>query len=166
MRYLERGGYLAGPVGGKAAPDRGAGAAPDPERDHRCVLLTAQVAQQHLDPHLGRAPYSGKLGKRPHLFDVDAVDGPHVDLAKNPAEVPPAAGAVSVEGRGAPVGEVGAAPQRRDLDHEVVGAALEVLEVHLEREVAAEAADQLAVQVDEGAVVVALEAHFPAHLAL
>ena len=115
--------------------------------------LLGHVAQ--LDAHLdlGRAAHPPHARHDLHVLDVDRVDLAHVDLAQEPAEVPPAAGAEAVEGGGAPVGQVGLLRSEDTFTTSVLRPCCQPVEVDLEGEVAGVGADRLAVQPDPGAVV-------------
>ena len=130
------------------------------ERDVAVALREVPQRGPHLD--LRRAAHAPQPRQDVHVLHVDRVHVPHVDLAQDPAEVPPAARAVAVVGGRTPVREVGVAPQRRDLDDQRVAALLQVLQGHLEREVArVDSTQPPAVEPQLGAVVVALEADLP-----
>ena len=131
----------------------------DDERHVPVLLREVPQRRAHLDPRLAADPLQPR--QRRYVLHIHRVHAPHVDLAQDPAEVPPAAGAVAVVGGRPPMGEVRVAAQRRDLHDERVASLAQVREQHLEWEVAGVERELLAVQPDLGAVVVALEAHLP-----
>ena len=130
------------------------------DEGHVAVLL-GEVAHQRAHLHASRPAQPAQPGQHLHVLDVDRVDRAHVHLAEQPAVIPPAPGAEAVHRRRAPVGQVGAAAQRRHLDHQRVAPSLQPVEVDLVGKQAGEAADGAAVEPDLGAVVGALEAHLP-----
>jgi hypothetical protein len=125
------------------------------------TLLARHVAQVRAHVDLRGAADLGQVRQDVHVLDVDRVDLADVDLAQQPPEVPPAAGAVPVEGRRPPVREVAVAAQRRDLHDQRVAPLAQPVEVGLEREVARVPADRPAVEPDLRADVGALEADLP-----
>ena len=142
----------------------------------RAPLLAARDHQRQADPlplrregphahhrlDAGRALEAPQPGHDPERLHVESVDPAQPDLALEPAEVPPAAGA-RARARRPPVGEVDAAAQRRDAHHQRVSPGAQAVEPELEREVAAAVgAERLAVQPHARMMVGTEEAHAPA----
>ncbi len=121
-------------------------------------FLRERLRSADLDVDPRRPAQGAEVRRHRQVGDVDRVDRPHVDLARDAAEVPPAAAAVRT-----PVREVGVAAPVGDPDHQPVAPLPEAVHVDLEGHVAGTAgADLLAVQPYGRPVVHRLEADDPA----
>ena len=124
------------------------------------------VAHGDAHPDVRRARRARQVGAHDDTRHIDPVDALQIDLAQDPAVVPPASRGIA--GPGQPRRrEVGRQAAVVDADDEAVRArALEALppQAQLERQVRAGiAADELAVEPHARAVVHRLEAHKPVH---
>ncbi len=130
---------------------------------HGCRAV-AVVAHDDAREHGCRARRAGQVGAHDDVRDVDAVDALQVDLAQQPAVVPPAAGGVARAGQ-AGRREVGAQAPVVDPDDEPVRAGplqRAVRDAQVPRQVGAGVAtDRPAVEPDARSVVDRLEAHEP-----
>ena len=143
---------------GRQAPDRGAEA--------HLLLVLAEVGERCAELNGGGAGAARESRLGEEVADVHAVELAQVDLAQDPAVVPPAAAGgavVLVDERR----QVGLGTATVDAHNEVVHAApSELVGGHLKREVCALVGpDLVAVQVHARAVVHRLEADDPAHAA-